>query len=81
MFVASGQLFALGNNSHGKLGLNDFPVNRFCEKPQKVQSLNQIQKVACGHFHTVCITVGGQAFAWGQHLYGALGMGVCKNDA
>jgi X-linked retinitis pigmentosa GTPase regulator len=69
----SGQVYAMGNNSDGKLGVGQ-PNLKYSNVPCLVDGLQGITKVACGSSHTLAIHENGTAFSWGQGYNGALGL-------
>ncbi|MCJ8730258.1 hypothetical protein PDJAM_G00182160 [Pangasius djambal] len=73
----SGQVFSWGAGGEGQLG-HSSPVAK-CPKPVPVQLKLPFQipvvQVACGDFHSLALTKGGEVFSWGQNKYGQLGLG------
>ncbi|GAA6094634.1 probable E3 ubiquitin-protein ligase HERC6 isoform X2 [Tachysurus ichikawai] len=71
----SGQVFSWGAGGEGQLGLRS-PVAK-CLKPMLSQIPFPIQvvQVACGNFHSLALTKGGEVFSWGLNKYGQLGLG------
>ncbi|XP_065335408.1 RCC1 and BTB domain-containing protein 1-like [Cloeon dipterum] len=72
---AIGNLFSWGENSYGQLGLG---TESYTRVPTKIRvSLDwNVVRVACGRYHTLALTVERQVFAFGQNLYGQLGLGL-----
>jgi len=68
-----GYVYAMGSNNEGKLGTGN-PEMRSCNVPTLVDGICNIKKVACGTSHTLALSDDGQAYAWGQAFYGALGL-------
>ena len=68
-----GYVYAMGSNSEGRLGTGN-PEMRSCNVPTLVDGLSNIKKVSCGSSHTLALSEDGQAYAWGQAFYGALGL-------
>ena len=70
----NGICFGLGSNEMGELGMKDV---KFCERPQEILSLIQfnerITQVKCGYKHTVCTSVNGKVYSWGNNAFGQLG--------
>ena len=64
--LLSTELWTWGDVKHGQLGTGD-TVKR--AKPIKVTKLSQVgvQKVSCGMFHTVALTLDGRVFSWGRN--------------
>ncbi|KAG7333755.1 hypothetical protein KOW79_002162 [Hemibagrus wyckioides] len=73
----SGQVFSWGAGGEGQLGLIS-PVAK-CLKPTPAQIHLPLQipvvQVACGNFHSLALSKGGEVFSWGQNKYGQLGLG------
>ncbi|KAM9477006.1 putative E3 ubiquitin-protein ligase HERC6 [Clarias gariepinus] len=73
----SGQVFSWGAGGEGQLG-HSSPVAK-CPKPVPVQIRLPFQipvvQVACGNFHSLALSKGGEVFSWGQNKYGQLGLG------
>ena len=70
----SGQVYSMGNNQDGKLGVGQMHM-RSSNVPCLVENLSGIVKVACGSSHTLAISEHGQAYSWGLGFSGALGIG------
>ncbi|XP_060782433.1 probable E3 ubiquitin-protein ligase HERC6 isoform X2 [Neoarius graeffei] len=73
----SGQVFSWGAGGEGQLG-HSSPVAK-CPKPVPLQIQLPFQipvvQVACGDFHSLALTKGGEVLSWGQNKYGQLGLG------
>ncbi|XP_056147234.1 probable E3 ubiquitin-protein ligase HERC4 [Lampris incognitus] len=71
-----GQVFSWGLGSDGQLGLNNF--EECIRVPRNIKSLSDVQiaQVACGYWHSLALSKGGQVFCWGQNRYGQLGVGI-----
>jgi alpha-tubulin suppressor-like RCC1 family protein len=79
----AGELFMCGSTLHGKLGLqnlNLMQVTRFNQIPQEVLGSSKIVQVACGDYHTMCLTQNGQVYAWGGTLHGKVGGSSTLNN-
>ena len=75
-----GYVYAMGSNSEGRLGTGN-PEMKSCNVPTLVDSICNIRKVSCGTSHSLALSEDGQAWAWGQAFYGALGMGSGENGS
>ena len=66
----------IGNNFHGRLGLDDRNLSHSSE-PCLVESLlnEKIISVSCGSIHTIAVTEAGRVYSWGFGEFGALGIG------
>nr|XP_019943548.1 PREDICTED: probable E3 ubiquitin-protein ligase HERC6 [Paralichthys olivaceus] len=73
---ASGDVFSWGAAENGQLGmlLNPQPTHI---RPSLVPIPLRIQviQVACGNFHSMALTKGGDVFSWGLNRHGQLGLG------
>ncbi len=74
----SGQVYSMGNNSDGKLGVGQ-PHLKNSNVPCLVENLSGIVKVACGGSHTLAVHENGQVYSWGQGYNGALGLNDSSN--
>jgi alpha-tubulin suppressor-like RCC1 family protein len=72
----SGRLWSWGQNSYGKLGLNDL-IHR--SSPVQVGANTNWSFVAGGMFHTVALKTDGTLWCWGQNSYGSLGNNTTIN--
>lgn len=63
-----GELFLCGSQLHGKLSLNTSQMN--VTKWQKVEFKEEtfVKKVACGEYHTLCLTKKGEVWQWGGSM-------------
>ncbi|KAK1948183.1 putative E3 ubiquitin-protein ligase HERC1 [Phytophthora citrophthora] len=75
---SNGELLMFGMNDCGQLGLDH---TQHQHTPQLVDSLSSqvVTKVACGLYHTVAVTSGGEVYAFGKNDYGQLGLGHARN--
>ncbi len=75
LLSAHGELFALGSNEFGQLGLG-----ASCKSVSSFTKINGIPAVvdaACGHDFTIaCTKSDGQLYSWGHPEYGQLGHGT-----
>ncbi len=55
------------------MGSVDLPQPKLVESPLLDDA--DVTKVACGARHTLVLTAGGRALAWGHNKFGALGVG------
>ena len=74
-----GQLYSMGSNEHGQLGLG-FPGNLLpmVKLPTLVSDLT-VKSVTCGKFHTLALNDKGTAYGWGQADYGAIGVRISSS--
>ncbi|TYZ61267.1 hypothetical protein PybrP1_009568 [[Pythium] brassicae (nom. inval.)] len=75
---SAGELLMFGMNDCGQLGLDH---TQHQHTPQLVDALASqvVVKVACGLYHTVVVTAGGEVYAFGKNDYGQLGLGHARN--
>jgi len=75
-----GSLWTWGDGGYGKLGHGD---EGDCLEPTLLLSQNlgseRVVSVACGSWHTACITEGGKLWTWGFGAFGKLGHGDESN--
>ena len=63
-----GTVFACGSSLHGKLGLSANGLVNI-QKLTQIKTLQRVKQVACGDYHTLCLTEEGKVFAWGGSLH------------
>ncbi|OMJ71844.1 hypothetical protein SteCoe_29854 [Stentor coeruleus] len=81
-FISSqGHVYTMGNNSDGRLGIDDKEVN-YSSSPCLVSFLSGLNPItiSCGWGHTACITQNGSLYTWGLGDFGALGLGNSLNQ-
>lgn len=61
-----GEVYTLGSNSRGQLGINQ----EIALLPRKIPQLTNIIQVSCGNYHTAALTASGDVFTWGSNKYG-----------
>ncbi|XP_041835382.1 probable E3 ubiquitin-protein ligase HERC3 [Melanotaenia boesemani] len=73
---ASGHVFSWGAGDDGQLGAYPRPQHN-SYRPSRVPIPLSIQiiQVACGNFHSLALTNGGDVFSWGSNTHGQLGLG------
>jgi len=69
-----GQIYGLGSNQYGQIGLGSIP-NTY--SPLKIESLSkeQISDLSSGPFHAAAITAMGSVYMFGSNEHGQLGLG------
>ena len=77
----SGDVYVCGSHLHGKLGLPSQGIIHLT----KLTHLNlpvRAKSVACGDYHTMCLTEEGHVYAWGGTLHKKTGetSGMPKNE-
>ncbi|KAI4884474.1 hypothetical protein NFI96_014102 [Prochilodus magdalenae] len=73
----SGQVFSWGGGGEGQLGISSPVAKSTKPGPVYVPSPLPIPviQIACGNFHSLALTNGGEVYSWGQNNYGQLGLG------
>ena len=65
-----GKLWICGSNIHDKLGLEGITTgSKKTFKPVELMSQHRVIHVACGDYHTLCLTNLGKVFVWGGTLH------------
>lgn len=74
-------LYCFGDGAQGQLGQGESHLDP-SKIPVRVPALGTISilQVACGRSHTLCLTVEGKVFAWGDNTFGQLGLGAPKSS-
>ena len=75
------QLFVLGDNYCGRLGLGDEAVNKQFTEPMELCAPDGTEwaQIVCGWCHTAAVSSNGDLFTWGNGDSGRLGHGD-END-
>ena len=68
-----GFIFVFGSNDEGELGLGNNEEN--IQFPKRIESLTNVDFIACGFDHTICKTFENKLFSWGKNSSGQLGIG------
>jgi len=86
--TANGRVFSCGDNFHGQCGVispsrdsqhdaaNDENDGRYIENLQIIPLLYDIEKIACGAFHNLCIDQEHNLWTFGCNESGELGLGA-----
>lgn len=62
-----------GSNLHDKLGLEGITTgSKKSFKPVELLSMHKVIQVACGDYHTMCLTELGKVYAWGGSLHNVI---------
>ena len=71
-----GYLYSFGYNNFGQLGIGPNNLNiKYCQKPQKIESLKDVEFVVCGCTFVFCKTMDNTVYCWGNNTFGQLGIG------
>ena len=77
--ISEGKLYSWGKGVDGQLG-NGKLIN--CAIPTQVESFGEdVEEVSCGLNHTLVKTTNRKVYAFGNGIYGQLGIGSNKNSA
>ena len=82
--LTSGELYAVGDGEHGKLGLGEDTSTRV--EPTLVPLASslpvpvRVTFVSCGHSHTAFVCSAGDLYTFGLGLYGQLGHGSLRSE-
>ena len=75
LLSSNGICYGVGSNEKGELGMIEDIT--FCEIPQEITNLTQfnerIIQVRCGFKHSICLSVTGKTYTWGNNTFGQLG--------
>ena len=74
-----GCVWAFGDNLCGQLGLGNDENGRE-DIPRKISELCNIQSVSCGRSFSLCVSVDGNVWGFGDNSYGQLGVGKIFGD-
>ncbi|PIC54176.1 hypothetical protein B9Z55_003539 [Caenorhabditis nigoni] len=76
---SAGNLFSMGTGTRGELGVG---LIRRLDEPVHIEHLAgiQISKIACGGWHTVALSNGGDVYVWGWNRYGQLGQNKSSTE-
>jgi len=75
LITGRGEIFTVGSNSEGRLGLGDLTMTR-SSTPCFVETLANLTAIgiSCGWGHTAAVMSNGDLYTWGVGEYGALGI-------
>ncbi|KAJ9518466.1 hypothetical protein QJQ45_018482, partial [Haematococcus lacustris] len=73
LLADDGSVLTFGANSQGQLGHSE--KDKFIPVPLEVGLPDSAVAVAAGEQHTLCLTKGGEVWAWGSNASGQLGIG------
>lgn len=80
--TTSGRLFVWGHNAYGSVGAGNF--NLYYNLPYEIEGNNfnneKVAQISGGGHHTLIITNDKKIFAWGQNIYGQIGIGNAENQ-
>ncbi len=77
-----GDIYSCGSSLHGKLGLPSSGIINI-QKFTQIKLPIKAKQVACGDYHTLCLTEFGKVYAWGGSLHkktADASTGVDKNE-
>lgn len=74
------QIYVCGANCSGQLGIGEkYAGHKKSIGYFKKMKLPNINKIVCGSYHTLSLTICGKIYAWGDNEFGQLGLGNTKN--
>mmetsp|Transcript_18428 Transcript_18428/g.33190 ORF Transcript_18428/g.33190 Transcript_18428/m.33190 type:complete len:631 (-) Transcript_18428:2760-4652(-) len=81
LLTTQGQVFSLGSNTDGRLGLGDKAI-RYKTTPTLVKALADLDivQISCGWGHSAALTAEGRVCTWGNGASGALGTGAIESE-
>jgi alpha-tubulin suppressor-like RCC1 family protein len=71
------EIFVIGNNSYGQLGLGDYDNREVYTKLE--HNLGKIKNIYCGGFHSIILNENNELYVCGFNGSGQLGLGDCDN--
>lgn len=78
MYCTCSFIFGSGQLGVGKDNFQSLPAGVVgFDTPQLIKAFHgeRILKVACGAFHSACVSENGNVYTWGKEDYGMLGIG------
>lgn len=79
LLTDSGKVYSWGLGRHGQLG-NLARKHNMLSNPRLVEELATfkvvVAQVACGQYHTACVSTHGRLYSWGDGKHGQLGHGT-----
>jgi len=72
--IRDGQLWAWGQNSFGRTGLGINSGNTLV--PTRVGTASNWASVSAGIWHSLAVTTDGQLWAWGDNMFGEIGLNI-----
>lgn len=69
-----GRLYSFGTNRNRYLGLENNSLESY-NSPQLITNVNNVEYIACGHFHSICKTYDNKYYSCGDNRCGQLGHG------
>lgn len=85
LLTDTGRLFAMGDNTHGQLGMESRVAGSFVDTPRSVEGPLgdeevQVKLIAAGDSFTMAVTEEDQLFTWGANANGQLGLGKLQDQ-
>ena len=79
-YTESGELYSWGHNGYCQLGNGSTNQGLTPSLIQNSLLGRKVVQVACGSHHSLCLTVDGDIFSWGQNNCGQIGSGTTTNQ-
>mmetsp|Transcript_3645 Transcript_3645/g.6025 ORF Transcript_3645/g.6025 Transcript_3645/m.6025 type:complete len:484 (+) Transcript_3645:2-1453(+) len=85
LLTDSGRLFAMGDNTHGQLGMESRLHGSFVDTPRSVEGPLgdeevQVKLIAAGDSFTMAVTEEDRLYTWGANANGQLGLGKLQDQ-
>ena len=78
--VLDSGIYSWGNGQNGQLGLGLPLIDKSTPSCIKELGGKSIVDVSCGSMHSVCVTMTGEVYSWGNNEYLQLGQGVDSKE-
>jgi len=81
VLTTCGKVYGWGSNAHGQVGAQASPCGEgaHVRRPTLLKAAlrsEQVEDIAAGAEHSLCISEGGHVFSWGCNVNGELGLGL-----
>ena len=69
------EVYSCGANNSGQLGLLNVGTGVYCDKLTKIDEIEEIVRIECGYYHSMCIDINNILYVFGENSSGELGLG------